>query len=30
MALTVLTRDHSTTVVIEICAACGQPAVDEL
>ena len=30
MALTVLMRDHSTTVVIEICTACGQAAVDDL
>ena len=30
MALTVQTRDHSTTIVIEICTACGEPAVDDL
>ena len=26
----IVTRDHSTTFVIEICTACGQPAIDDL
>ena len=30
MVLTVQTCDRLTTVVIEVCTACGQPAVDDL